>query len=681
MTKLDLNEVGFISGINSNFQAVEDELNNKILYRNNPTGEPNEMHNDLDMNGNHIYNLPAPVSPSEPARLQDVTNAISGANHANLIVSDPHGSVAATNVQAAINELADEKLGVSDGLTALNFLQGGTGANSYSAQDKMRQAVSVFDFMTGAQQTDVKNRTAALDVRTALQNAFNYVNSNGGGTLFFPPGKYRITGYVGTTFWDSLSIANNMNLHFDFGAEVFLDPNYAIPSGTWFWHAFSIEGNNNSITGSLKLRSNQTLVWNADLPSQRTNYLQGVIMGGKGYGHLPLALGQEREGVYMSGIDISDFHLPLVAEQASRVRIFNCKVANDTDTGILIENCLEDIEVAFNRLVNSGDDHFFARHYATTPWATASRYIGNVRFHNNYCENNFAKFGGFGGYSDVNCSNNYCRNSWFAGFNVEGDTTWYNNNHRIRFNNNIILEAGRAWDPAHPNPTYRVPVVDTSVTVGVLITGVNRAEFVSVTNNTIINPQSHAITVSNAYQTHVSGNMCTAGIVTKASVNYPTTGAALYIRDANRIGITGNMITPDQGGTAWPTCYDIGGDAITQRVKIQSNPIEESSSGLFVPYSAAMVQQVTYTGVNLSFTQNATPAIPTGGSSIVLSCPGAKVGDIVQISFSNSIAGATLTGFVNADDSVTARFENSTGGVINPGNGDFDMLLSRKGSS
>lgn len=681
MTKLDLNEVGFLSGINANFQTVEDELNNKVLYRDNPDGEPNSMNNDLDMNGNHIYNLPAPSEPNEAARLQDVINAVSGANQANLITSEPHGSVAATNVQAAINELADEKLGVSDGLTALNFLQGGTGANSYSAQDKMRQAVSVFDFMTGVQQADVKARTAILDVRTAIQNAFNYVNSLGGGTLFFPSGKYRITGYIGTTFWDAGSSANNMNLHFDHGAEVFLDPNYAIPSGTWFWHAISIEGNNNSVTGSLKLRSNQTLVWNADLPSQRTNYLQGVIIGGKGYGHITLALGQEREGVLMEGIDISDFHLPLVAEQASKVKIRNCKVANDTDTGILIENCLEDIEVYGNRLINSGDDHFFARHYANTPWALASRYIGNVRFHHNYCENNFAKFGGFGGYSDVICSDNYCRNSWFAGFNVEGDTTWYNNNHRIRFNNNIIIEAGRAWDPAHPNPTYRVPVVDPAVTVAILVTGVNRAEFVSITNNTLLNPQSHAITVSNAYQTHVAGNMCTAGIVTKAAVNYPTTGAAMYIRDANRIGINGNTITPDQGGTAWNVCYDIGGDIITQRVKILSNPIEEYSSTLFNSYSAAMVSQVTYTGVNLAFTQNATPSIPTGGSSIALSCPGARLGDIVQISFSNSIAGATMTGWVHTNDGVTARFENSTGGVINPGNGDFDMLLTRKGAS
>lgn len=66
--------------INSNFDAIETELQSKVLYRDNPVGEPNQMMNALDMNGNRIQNLPAPVSPSEAARLQDVNDAVAGAN-------------------------------------------------------------------------------------------------------------------------------------------------------------------------------------------------------------------------------------------------------------------------------------------------------------------------------------------------------------------------------------------------------------------------------------------------------------------------------------------------------------------------------------------------------------------------------------------------------------------------
>lgn len=41
----------------SNFSAIATELNDKVLYRVNPTGEANQMMNDLDMNSNDILNV------------------------------------------------------------------------------------------------------------------------------------------------------------------------------------------------------------------------------------------------------------------------------------------------------------------------------------------------------------------------------------------------------------------------------------------------------------------------------------------------------------------------------------------------------------------------------------------------------------------------------------------------
>ena len=38
---------------------------------------PNQMEGSLDMNNNRILNLPIPISPSEPARLADITAATS----------------------------------------------------------------------------------------------------------------------------------------------------------------------------------------------------------------------------------------------------------------------------------------------------------------------------------------------------------------------------------------------------------------------------------------------------------------------------------------------------------------------------------------------------------------------------------------------------------------------------
>jgi hypothetical protein len=43
--------------LNNAFDALETELQNKVLYRDNPSGEPNVMEQDLDMNSNKIINV------------------------------------------------------------------------------------------------------------------------------------------------------------------------------------------------------------------------------------------------------------------------------------------------------------------------------------------------------------------------------------------------------------------------------------------------------------------------------------------------------------------------------------------------------------------------------------------------------------------------------------------------
>ncbi len=43
--------------LNNAFDALEAELQDKVLYRDNPVGEPNVMEQDLDMNSNKIINV------------------------------------------------------------------------------------------------------------------------------------------------------------------------------------------------------------------------------------------------------------------------------------------------------------------------------------------------------------------------------------------------------------------------------------------------------------------------------------------------------------------------------------------------------------------------------------------------------------------------------------------------
>lgn len=63
-----------LSKINANFQKIEDELNNKVLYKLPPEGEANALEQDMDVNGKKLYNLPTPVLNSQAATKGYVDN-------------------------------------------------------------------------------------------------------------------------------------------------------------------------------------------------------------------------------------------------------------------------------------------------------------------------------------------------------------------------------------------------------------------------------------------------------------------------------------------------------------------------------------------------------------------------------------------------------------------------------
>lgn len=97
MAKITLDDVvgGFnLEKINSNFQKVEDALNNEVLYRDNPSGEPNQMQNVLDMNGRAIINSPSIGGDGG-----------GGASDAQDVTFDPTATILSTNVQDAIEEV------------------------------------------------------------------------------------------------------------------------------------------------------------------------------------------------------------------------------------------------------------------------------------------------------------------------------------------------------------------------------------------------------------------------------------------------------------------------------------------------------------------------------------------------------------------------------------------------
>lgn len=109
MSKIELDPIasGFnLETINDNFQRIEDEFNQKVLYRDNPGGNPNHMLNNIDMNGKNLLNVGSITGGG----------GVPGQTADNITFT-PGSGVSSTNVQDAIEEVAqlivDSAAGVS----------------------------------------------------------------------------------------------------------------------------------------------------------------------------------------------------------------------------------------------------------------------------------------------------------------------------------------------------------------------------------------------------------------------------------------------------------------------------------------------------------------------------------------------------------------------------------------
>lgn len=121
---------------------------------------------------------------------------------AALVGNTPAGTIAATTVQGAINEIVSD-LASSSGSSLVGFIQPGVNATIRTIQSRLREVVSVKDY--GAVGDGLTNDT------TAFQNAINDVKATGG-TLFVPPGTYIVNALSvasATYSWEFIGAGSN----------------------------------------------------------------------------------------------------------------------------------------------------------------------------------------------------------------------------------------------------------------------------------------------------------------------------------------------------------------------------------------------------------------------------------------------------------------------------------------
>ena len=396
-------------------------------------------------------------------------------------------------------------------LLGSNYLQGGSGSVARTTASKLQESVSVKDFGAVGD--------GSTDDTTAINAAITWAKSNGG-DIIFPKGNYYVTSRVGTDPQGTSDICNNTRIIGQEGATITMIGSYA---GT----VLCLSGNNVEIRG-LTITSTRTIDHHANLVTQRTPYVLGIIVGGK------ISTGTLSN--YVSNVRVTDCQVynmnqPIAVTQASSAWVVGCIIDEFTDSGIIIQDCGTDIWVERNKITRGGDDCIFIRQYSTSPWAVAGYYCGRVKVRNNILNDTFGKNVGVGGYGDVEISGNYCGLSYAGGINLEKDS-WYNTNQSCYRNyliaNNEIYLPGRNWSTTESYSPHQTPATGANPSgiqmVYLNTPGAVNYQNVTITGNQIVNPYYDGIALSAVSYAFVNGNTCSPGAYSQGASSYNTQG-------------------------------------------------------------------------------------------------------------------------------------------------------------
>jgi len=83
----------------------------------------------------------------------------------------------------------------ADGASLVGFLQSGVGAQGRTVAAKLKNILTVFDFMTPAQITDVESGAGTIDVTSAIQAAITAAGATKRRRIYAPAGVYKHVGF------------------------------------------------------------------------------------------------------------------------------------------------------------------------------------------------------------------------------------------------------------------------------------------------------------------------------------------------------------------------------------------------------------------------------------------------------------------------------------------------------
>lgn len=183
MSKIILPSIGSgyasVEKLNNALQQIEDELNNKVLYRDNPEGQDNTIKHDIDMDGHNILNV----------EKVDANEVWVGGKPITAGILTPSGELSNTLDLTSSETLTTKSLGDwAELLATPENIEVAAGAGvKRSLADRFGDVVNVKDF--GAVGDGVTDDTAAIQAAVNSTSMKVYIND----------GTYKITSTISST--------------------------------------------------------------------------------------------------------------------------------------------------------------------------------------------------------------------------------------------------------------------------------------------------------------------------------------------------------------------------------------------------------------------------------------------------------------------------------------------------
>lgn len=178
MSKIVLNDVtnlNSLSVINDNFDKIEQEFQSKVHYRDNPEGEPNTFENDVDLNGNSIYNVEnltvANTFTVNGKNVEEVVDdAIAGIEQ-NAAIASNSATAAAISAATAVSSATSSAASAATATTGATTATNKASEASTSATNAANSATSAASSATAAASSASSAASSATSASSSASTA------------------------------------------------------------------------------------------------------------------------------------------------------------------------------------------------------------------------------------------------------------------------------------------------------------------------------------------------------------------------------------------------------------------------------------------------------------------------------------------------------------------------------